>query len=96
MPNPKTADSRDPSSRTLRDLVDDHLALFFECVACERLAQVDLLDVIWRLGPETKVETVRFKVVCSRCGKRRAVPLLCNFQRRRDDKWFPRPPKASR
>ncbi len=66
-PNPKFEDNRNPNDRTLRDVVDDRLALFFEYASCERLSQSDLLDLVWRFGPDTKIETIRFKVVCSRC-----------------------------
>lgn len=72
-----------PNERTLRDLVDDRLALFFECASCQRLSQSDILELVWRFGPDTKIETVRFKVVCSRCNARRATPLLKSVPTRR-------------
>lgn len=96
MPNPKFEDNRNPNDRTLRDVVDDRLALFFECASCERLSQSDLLHLVWRFGPDTKIETIRFKVVCSRCNARRATPLLKSAYRRGDAAWFPRPPLATR
>ncbi len=61
MPNPKFEDNRNPNDRTLRDVVDERLALFFECASCQRLSQSDLLELVWRFGPDTKIETIRFQ-----------------------------------
>jgi hypothetical protein len=96
MPNPKFEDNRKPNDRTLRGLVDDRLALFFECASCQRLSQSDILELVWRFGPDIKVETVLFRAVCSRCNARSATPLLKSVYRRGDFTWSPQPPLASR
>ena len=96
MPNPKLPDERSPDDRTLRDIVEAHLALYFECDKCWRLSLSDLLNLVWRFGPDTKVQVVKNKVVCSRCGAKRAIPLLRRGYRKHEMGWTPRPPRASR
>jgi hypothetical protein len=96
MPNPRFKDQRLPNERTLRDILDDRLALFFECGKCERLSMCDLLHLVWKCGPDAKVGTVRLKTVCSRCGSRGGEALLRDSYIRGEFQWFPRGPKASR
>lgn len=66
MPKPKFEDNRNSNDRKLCDLLDDWLMLFFECASRYRLSQSDILELVWRFGPDAKRETVRFNEVCSR------------------------------
>lgn len=96
MPNPREPDRRSPETYTLRDLVDRRITLFFECANCLKAAQIDVLEMIARFGPESRLEPIRFKARCSRCGKRRARPLLRLPILRGDAAWWPMPPGARR
>lgn len=95
MPNPRELDRRLPNELSLRDLVERRVVLFFECSNCYRLTPVDLLDLIARFGPDSRLEPIRFKARCTRCGKKRAKPLL-QFPPLRKGTWWPAPPRAGR
>jgi len=92
MPNPREPDHRSPETFTLRDLVEQRIGLYFECANCGRLTPVDVLDLVARFGPESRLEPISFRARCSRCGKRRARPLLRFPLRKGLDEWWPRSP----
>jgi ribosomal protein L44E len=96
MPNPRERDTRTPDKLTLRDLVEQRIGLYFECANCRRLSPVDLLDLVAKFGPDSRVEPIRFKAKCSTCGKRRAKPLYRYPLRKGLDEWWPHPPGAGR
>lgn len=97
MPNPLELDQRSVLSRSLRDVIEGRQALFFECSNCTRLRRVDAIDLVAELGDaDITVGEVLFKSRCSLCGKKRAVPLLCDMTRPKQMGWFPRAPKAGR
>ena len=45
--------------------------LYGVCIACERMEQLDLEQLIERLGGETTVSDVRSRLRCRSCGERR-------------------------
>jgi hypothetical protein len=47
--------------------VIEHGALAFECGNCRHLAQVDVLDLVAKFGPEAIVGLIRVRMVCRRC-----------------------------
>ena len=96
MPNPREPDRRDPADYTLRDVVERRLRLVFECANCWKIAEIDVLDLVARFGPETPLGVTRFRARCQRCGKRRARPLLHDPVNRGERAWWPQPPGARR
>ena len=96
MPNPIEPRKTPVEDRTLRDLFEDRMMLFFECTRCERLSRTDVLDLACYHGADVTVGKLAKKARCTRCGTRKAEPLLRLPYGRGDFPWLPRPPKASR
>ena len=96
MPNPKLPDKRPPEARTLRDLVEDKLLLFVECEKCLVLRRLDYLDLAHKVGPDVPIGNFTRRFVCTRCGARRAAPLISEQLGRRIINWTPREPRGTR
>jgi hypothetical protein len=96
MPNPRTPERRSPETFTLRDIVEERIGLYFECANCGRVTPADVLTLVARFGPESLLEPIRFRARYSRCGKRRARPLMRFPLTRGVDEWWPVPPGATR
>ena len=92
VPNPRLPEARDPETFTLRDVIERRMTLVFECANCRKVSQVDTLNLAMRCGPEALVQAVRFRARCTRCGKRRARPLLKDPTAPEVRAWWPRPP----
>ena len=86
---------RDVDKWTLRQVIERG-TLAFECQNCGHLAQLDVLDLIARFGPEGSVAKVRAKTVCRMCGRRRVRSLVRLKIGRKDLAWVPVPPRAGR
>jgi hypothetical protein len=86
---------RDVERWTLR-LVIERGALLFECGNCWHLSEVDALEMVARFGPDALVATVRARMVCRKCGKRRVRSLVRLKHGRKDMAWVPVPPRAQR
>ena len=86
---------RDVDKWSLRHVLDQG-ALAFECRNCWHLAQVDVLDLVARFGPDALVGKVRQRMVCRRCGTRRVRSLVRLKVGRKDRAWVPVPPRAER
>jgi hypothetical protein len=92
MPNPRTPERRSPETSTLRDIVEQRITLYFECANCGRVTPADVLILVARFGPESRLEPIRFRARRSRCGKRRARPLLRFPLWRGAGEWWQRLP----
>jgi hypothetical protein len=57
---------KDDDKWTRRHVIE-HGALAFECGNCRHLAQVDVLDLVAKFGPEAIVGVIRVRMVCRRC-----------------------------
>ena len=86
---------RDVDRWTLRQVLERG-TLAFECRKCAHLAQLDVLDLIGRFGPEMPVASVRAKTVCRMCGGRRVRSLVRLKVGRKELAWVPVPPRAGR
>ena len=71
-------------------------APLFECSNCWHLSEVDALDMVARFGADAMVGTVRSRMVCRKCGKRRVRALVRRKYGRKDLAWVPVPPRAQR
>lgn len=95
MPNPR-APKTDPSTITLRELIEDRLILVFECRRCGKLSEVDVLQLVHLFGPDTLASATLFRGRCSRCGRRSARALLRDPTRRKEEGWLTQKPMLSR
>jgi len=86
---------RDVDRWTLRQVLERG-TLAFECRKCAHLAQLDVLDLVGRFGPEMPVGSVRAKTVCRMCGGRRVRSLVRLKVGRKALAWVPVPPRAGR
>jgi hypothetical protein len=86
---------RDVDKWTLRQVLERG-ALAFECQNCGHLAQIDVLELVARFGPDKPVATVRAKTVCRMCGGRRVRSLVRLKVGRKDLAWVPVPPRKGR
>jgi len=86
---------RDVDKWTLRTVVERG-ALAFECGKCWHLAQLDVLELVARFGPEMPVGSVRARTVCRMCKGRRVRSLVRLKVGRKDLAWVPVPPRAGR
>lgn len=96
MPNPRFPDAKDPEQFSIRDVIERRMGMVFECANCRKVAQVDVLQLVSRFGPDILLQATRFRARCTRCGKRRARILLKDPASRGDWAWWPRPPGATR
>lgn len=78
MPNPKLVPTITLEDVTLRDIVEQRYDLVFQYMGCLKVSRMDVLELVHKFGPETKLEPIRFKLRCARCGRRRARPMLFN------------------
>jgi hypothetical protein len=76
MPPPRTILLKPVGEYALRELVHPIYELLLICKHCHNAKAVSALDLIAKEGPDAKIETLRFKVRCSRCGRRRAAVKL--------------------
>ncbi len=81
---------------TLRELVKVRRVLFFECGRCMHLTKPSLLDLVHAVGPDTPIGSFQKRLVCNKCGQRRAILLTCAMAGRRSARWLPREPRAFR
>ncbi len=65
---------------TLRELVRPLYEILLICRHCQNATAIDPLKLIGVVGPDAKIETVRFKFRCTRCHQKRAVPMLRSVQ----------------
>jgi len=86
---------RDVDKWTLR-LVVERGTLVFECRNCRHLSEVDVLEMIARFGTDALVGSVRARMVCRQCHKRRIRSLVQLKAGRKDLAWVPVPPRAGR
>jgi ribosomal protein L40E len=86
---------RDVDRWTLRQVLERGI-LAFECRKCGHLAQLDVLDLVGRFGPEMPVGRVRAKTVCRLCGGRQVRSLVRLKVGRKELAWVPVPPRAGR
>ena len=86
---------RDVDRWTLRQVLERG-TLAFECRKCAHLAQLDVLDLVARFGPEMPVARVRAKTVCRLCGGRQVRSLVRLKVGRKELAWVPVPPRAGR
>ncbi len=84
---------RDVDKWTLR-LVVQRGSLVFECRNCWHLSEVDLLEMVAQFGADALVGTVRSRLVCRQCRKRRVRSLVRLKAGRKDLCWVPVPPRA--
>ncbi len=61
---------------TLRELVEPKYQLILICRHCQNASALDPLQLIAKAGPDAKLETLHFRVRCSRCGRRRVHMML--------------------
>jgi hypothetical protein len=54
----------------LRHLVEVQARLVVYCGACRKSAEVDVLPVLHKLGPEYGVKEVEKRLTCSKCGQK--------------------------
>jgi hypothetical protein len=92
MPNPNEIPNITPDDVTLRDIVEQRYDLVFQCAGCLKVARMDVLELIHKFGPNSKLEPIRFKLKCIRCGRRRASPMLYNKAYPGNHAWWPWPP----
>ncbi len=52
----------------LRHLTAPKAALLVSCGACRRTASVPVLDLAYRLGPDTQVRELERRLRCEHCG----------------------------
>jgi Zn finger protein HypA/HybF involved in hydrogenase expression len=86
---------RDVDKWTLR-LVVERGTLVFECRNCRHLSEIDVLEMIARFGTDVQVSSVRARMVCRQCHKRRVRSLVKLKVGRKDLAWVPVPPRAGR
>jgi len=84
---------RDVDKWTLR-LVVERGSLTFECRNCWHLSQVDVLEMVARFGADALVGSVRSRMVCRQCRKRRVRSLVRLKAGRKDLCWVPVPPRG--
>jgi hypothetical protein len=86
---------RDVDKWTLH-LVVERGTLVFECRNCRHLSEIDVLEMIARFGTDAQVSSVRARMVCRQCHKRRVRSLVKLKVGRKDLAWVPVPPRAGR
>lgn len=89
MPNPRALPTITLEEVTLRDIVEQGYDLVFQYTGCLKVSRVDVLELVHKFGPEAKLEPIRFKLRCARCGRRRARPMLINKGYPGDHAWWP-------
>lgn len=92
MPNPIEVRITTPEEVKLRDIVEQRYDLVFQCSGCLKVSRMDVLELIHKFGPDAKLEPIRFKLRCTRCGRRRAKPMLYNKAYPGNHAWWPWPP----
>jgi hypothetical protein len=85
-------DQADRDAITLRAAIDMHMALVAECRNCRRVSQVDVLEMIGRLGAAATIGTLRSKCRCELCKTTDPYILMREKGVRGDKAWSPRPP----
>lgn len=92
MPNPAEIRNVSFSEIRLRDIVEQRYDLVIQCSGCLKVSNMDVLVLIHKFGPDSKLEPIRFKLRCIGCGRRRATPLLFNRAYPGHHAWWPWPP----
>ena len=92
MPPDVIRDQSDRDAITLRAVVDMRMTLVAECRNCRRTSQVDVLDMIGRLGVAATIGTLRSKCRCELCKETDPYILMRRKDVRGDKAWSPRPP----
>jgi hypothetical protein len=81
---------------TLRQVAELQLFLVLECRNCRRVSQLDVLGLIERYGTNATLREIRTKGRCRVCKKQTADILMREPESRKNEGWWPRPPRARR